>query len=238
MVCPGLIKKGSTDEVSVKAIKVRLNDLLGTKLDVQNGNFGASTEEVVKQFQKSNQLIQDGEIGDLTWERLFTIAKEEKPTSKVLSQRAMEIMKTQLFVREKTGNNDGVEVESYLKSVGLGKGYAWCMSFVFWGFEKASKDLKVKNPVPKTAGVLDCYAKAKKLGYVVTKPLPGDQFIMDFGGGKGHTGVVTEVVGIKVKTIEGNTSADPSYAAADRDGNGVFERLRPISGIKGFIRYS
>lgn len=235
-----LIKQGSTDAVAVKAIKVRLNTLLGSTLDVQNGNFGPSTELVVKQFQKKAQLIQDGIIGELTWERLFTEATEVKPHSNILRLRAIEIADTQLFVREKTGKNDGVDVEKYLKAVGLGRGYAWCMAFVFWVFFRVATELKILNPVPKTAGVLDCYAKAKKLGYVVSHEdvQPGDQFIMDFGKGAGHTGLVTELKGTThVYTVEGNTSADPTYAGEDREGNGVFERHRAKAGILAFIRY-
>lgn len=239
MNCPGIIKQGSKDGVSVKAIKVRLNELLGSKLDVQNGNFGPSTEAVVKQFQKQVQLIQDGIIGELTWERLFTEATEAKPHDNILRLRAIEIGDTQLFVREKTNNNDGVEVESYLKLVGLPKGYAWCMAFVFWCFQKAADQLNILNPVPKTAGVLDCLAKARAKKYIITKdPQPGDQGIMDFGGGKGHTFLVTERKSdTHVYTVEGNTSADPTYAGEDREGNGVFERHRAISSAIAFIRY-
>ena len=36
---------------------------------------------------------------------------------------------TQLYVREKTGNNDGPEVERYQKVTGNHKGEAWCGSF-------------------------------------------------------------------------------------------------------------
>lgn len=236
MLCAEIIKKGSTNDVAVKAIKVRLNDLMGLKLDVQNINFGLETEAAVRLFQKKNNLLADGVVGELTWERLFTVATKPKPVATTLGARALEIAKTQLFVREKTGNNDGKEVEAYLKSVGLGKGYAWCMAFFFWGNQKAADELKIKNLVPKTAGVLDCLRKAKS--YVVTEPQPGDQFIMDFGGGHGHTGWVNEVRGDKnIFTVEGNTSADPTYKAQDREGNGVFERNRAISTITAFIRY-
>lgn len=237
--CGKIIEKGTTDQVSVKAIKVRLNTLLGSTLDVNNGNFGVSTEAVVKQFQKKNQLLQDGRVGELTWERLFTEIKPLSIQSSLLRFRALEIMDTQLFVRELTGKNDGVDVEKYLKSVGLGRGYAWCMAYFFWAFEQSSIELGVKNLVPKTAGVLDCYSKAKKLYLVTGDPEEGDQFIMDFGGGKGHTGMVTEFKkeSKSIYTNEGNTSADPSYAGEDREGNGVFERNRKISTIKAFLRY-
>lgn len=36
---------------------------------------------------------------------------------------------TQLYVRELTGNNDGVEVEAYLRATGNRKGESWCGSF-------------------------------------------------------------------------------------------------------------
>jgi hypothetical protein len=39
---------------------------------------------------------------------------------------------SQVGVRERTGRNDGVEVEAYLRSVGLGKGYPWCAAFTNW----------------------------------------------------------------------------------------------------------
>lgn len=237
MNCPDeLIKKGSTNAVAVKAIKLRLNEVLGTKLDVLNGHFGDVTEEAVKEFQRRNQLSADGVVGELTWERLFTVSQIVKPSSTILRIRALEIADTQLFVREKTGRNDGKEVEEYLASVGLGKGYAWCAAFVFWCFEKASKDLKRANPVTKTAGVLNHWAKTK--GEKLTaNPQEGDIFIMDFGKGAGHTGLVSNVKGNRIYTVEGNTSADPTYTAEDREGNGVFERNRPMSSIKGYIRY-
>ena len=240
MICDGqVIRVGSTDQVTVKAIKVRLNELLKTDLDIHNGNFGDTTEAAVRAFQKSALLIQDGEVGPLTWERLFTV-RPDVPISGITTTdrnlHAMELMKSQLWVREKTGNNDGPEVEKFLKSVGLGKGYSWCMAFVFWAHNKTAEDLKIPLLTPKTAGVLECLRRAKK--YVITgAPLPGDQFIMDFGGGHGHTGVVTLTKDKYIYTVEGNTAADPSYKGEDREGNGVFERNRPISSITAFIRY-
>lgn len=236
--CGKIIEKGSTDAVAVKAIKVRLNTLIGSTLDVNNANFGDSTEAVVRKFQKQHQLLNDGRVGKLTWERLFTEIKPLEIQSSILRFRALEIMDTQLFVRELTNKNDGEEVEAYLKSTGLGKGYPWCMAYVYWGFQNAATQLGRKNPVPKTAGVLDCWQKAKGL-YSVKEPEEGDQFIMDFGGGKGHTGMITDVYGKEIYTNEGNTSADPSYAGEDREGNGVFERIRSIKSInKGFLRYT
>ena len=50
----------------------------------------------------------------------------------------MKIAESQIGVREKTGKNDGAQVEKYLKTGGLGKGHAWCGAFVNWTFEESN----------------------------------------------------------------------------------------------------
>lgn len=196
--------------------------------------FGAETERAVKNFQNLKQLKADGIVGDLTWERLYeTEAKPKK--SKKLSERAMQIMMTQLKVREATGKNDGPEVEKFLKSVNLGKGYPWCMAIVYWAYQTAADELSVKNPLLKTGGVLKQWNESKAENRKKT-PEPFDIFIMDFGKGTGHAGIVTKVLNGKVFTVEGNTSAEPTNSGADREGNGVFERSRNTNSFKGFLR--
>ena len=48
--------------------------------------------------------------------------------------------KSQLGVKEDTNNNDGKEVEGYLRTTGLGKGNAWCGAFVNWCLEEVGID--------------------------------------------------------------------------------------------------
>lgn len=233
------IKKGTKESALVFELKKLLNANLGTSLDVGNSNFGDETERIVKQFQKSRGLIQDGIVGPVTWKELRKESTCAVSEGSELSRKAIEVLATQVGVKEATGKNDGVEVESYLKAVGLGKGYAWCQAFMFWGFLRAANALGVDNPLPKTAGVLNSWNNSK--AYQVPKgekPKPGDVFVMDFGKGAGHTGIVTDVVGDTIYTIEGNTSADPKLPTEDREGQGVFRRSRKISSInKGFLRY-
>jgi hypothetical protein len=147
-----------------------------------------------------------------------------------LSERALAVAVTQLGVTEvPKGSNAGPEVEAYLKSVGLGKGYSWCMAFVYWCTNQASIQIASNNPLKKTAGVLDQLNSRQSL---VTKvPVPGDIFIMDFGKGQGHTGFVESVAGNIIHTIEGNTNDDGS-----REGYEVCKRERNINTIKAFIR--
>lgn len=137
---------------------------------------------------------------------------------------------SQLGVEElPRGSNAGASVEKYLKSVGLGKGYSWCMAFVYWCTKESATQLGLLNPLSKTAGVLDMFNKEVDLRVKV--PQTGDIFIMEFGHGNGHTGIVEKVVGTTLHTIEGNTNDEGS-----REGYEVCRRTREIKTIKGFLR--
>jgi hypothetical protein len=101
------------------------------------------------------------------------------------------------------------------------------------------------NPLVRTAGVLNHWVMAGQRGVpritgsrAVQNPdllRPGHIFVIDTGGGHGHTGLVLEVAGGKSITIEGNTNDGGS-----REGVGVFRReSRKIAQInRGFIDYS
>ena len=149
-----------------------------------------------------------------------------------LGKKTLEIAITQLGVQEIPKNsNAGPAVEKYLKSVGLSKGYAWCMAFIYWCTKEASIQLEVENPLFKTAGVLAMYNKEKDLE--VTNPQPGDIFIMDYGKGQGHTGIVESVGKNIINTIEGNTNDEGS-----REGYEVCRRTRQRSTIKAYLRFN
>jgi peptidoglycan hydrolase-like protein with peptidoglycan-binding domain len=233
-----LLKKGTDLTQYVKQLKERLNALGFGPLNQENGNFGDTTLNAVIAFQRSRLLNPDGEVGPLTWHRLFTDRIAVIPIAKTLSGIALEICLSQLYVREKTGKNDGPEVELYLASVGLGKGNPYCLAFQYWAEDTAAHKLTVSNPMYKTGHVLTLWNQTRK-EYKFQNPEKGDLGIMDFGGGKGHIFRVKKVIGNKVNTVEGNTSGDPTSASEDRDGQGVFERLRLAHSklIKGYIRY-
>lgn len=147
-----------------------------------------------------------------------------------LAQKTLEIAITQIGVEEIPRNsNSGPEVEIYLKSVGLSKGYSWCMAFVYWCTQKAALQLTFKNPLKRTAGVLDQFNSRPFL--IAFAPQPGDVFIMDFGKGLGHTGIVEKIVGNTVFTIEGNTNS-----LGGREGYKVCRKKREITTIKAFLR--
>jgi uncharacterized protein (TIGR02594 family) len=149
-----------------------------------------------------------------------------------LGQSSLEVATKQIGVQEiPKGSNAGPEVEIYLKSVGLTKGYSWCMAFVYWCVKQAANmNSSTAIPLKKTAGVLDQWNSSPQLR--ITTPVPGCVFIMDFGKGQGHTGFVEMVLpNGKIQTIEGNTNDDGS-----REGYKVCRRVRCITTIKGFIK--
>jgi len=152
-----------------------------------------------------------------------------------LAETALQIATTYIGKKEiPAGSNAGPFVEACLKTVGLGKNNAWCMAFVYRCFNEAAEILHVANPLHKTGGVLNGWRNAPQH---MRKPknatiLPGYIFIMDYGKGLGHTGIVVSVDGGVMVTIEGNTDANGS-----RTGGMVCRRTRRLDDPKlvGFI---
>ena len=151
-----------------------------------------------------------------------------------LAERSLQVALAHEGVSEKPKNsNSGPEVNMYLKSVGLKPGYPWCMAFVYWCVNTAAKEMNLQNPLIKTGGVLRQWNETtlRKLNTRDKAVKPGDIFIMKFGHGTGHTGIVEKVAGQLVYTIEGNTNDDGS-----REGYEVARRQRLMSTIVGFIQ--
>ena len=138
------------------------------------------------------------------------------------------------------GSNWGPKVKAYLNSVGIDFPVAWCAAFTYWCFNEAAKAAGKANPCFKTGGVMMHWNKTagKKIlaADAVNNPglvKPGQIFVMSFGGGLGHTGLVEAVNGGFITVIEGNTNDGGS-----REGIGVFRRSRKIASVnKGFIEY-
>jgi hypothetical protein len=132
---------------------------------------------------------------------------------------------SQVGVMELTGKNDGVEVEKYLASVGLSKGYAWCAAFVHWVYEDCNADI-VKSawspsffPVSKT--VFRRGSKQNK------QPIAADVFGLYFQNLKrvAHVGIIKSWNDRYVITIEGNTS-NANSGETTREGDGVYRKRR------------
>jgi len=243
MAYPGrAVRKGDSRPAVVSAVQARLIERGCGPVDV-DGIFGDETASAVKLFQTRRNLDPDGVVGPLTWSELFADASPANHTApSPLLAAALGVAVSQDRVREHGGPNRGREVEGYLASVGASAGHPWCQAFVYWCFDEAAKSVHSANPVVKTAGVLDHWAKAPVDARVYARAAfddprlirPGAIFIVDHGSGKGHTGLVTRVLAGEIGTVEGNTNARGS-----REGDGVHEKTRTIGSINvGFVDYA
>ena len=146
-----------------------------------------------------------------------TKAQDITPTCEV-RESVEDMYMSFLHVRELTGHNDGKEVELFLASAGLGKGYAWCAAYPTYIYKQ--HDLPVpKSPawspswfpnskvIPKEQAqkgdIMGIYFKSKKriahVGFIHKWP-PGKQYCI---------------------TVEGNTNG-----AGSREGDGVYVKRR------------
>ena len=144
------------------------------------------------------------------------------------AQHVLEVAKSQIGYREYPADSNKTKYGAWY---GL-NGYAWCVIFVMWCFEKAG----CLNLLPKkTASCSDLMNAAKKAGIWVTKNyLPGDVLIYNFPGNKvltDHCGILESISGNTLKAIEGNTAL-----GNDANGGGVLRRTRKVSLVYGAVR--
>jgi len=152
-----------------------------------------------------------------------------------LSDLALVIARQELGVKEETPNW-GKDIKKYLNSVNINFPASWCAAFVYWCYNEAATKLAIKNPLTKTGGVIRHYNESTGLRLKDKKTtIPGDIFILNFGKGLGHTGIIESVdlPNNKVITIEGNSNNNGS-----REGIEVVRHERQIDKIYGILRYN
>ena len=251
---PGhVVKIGEADPKIVAALIDQLASRGFRSADVSD-KYDDALASLVRHFQSTHADVQgralepDGQVGPLTWATLFGATPVITPTTG-LAGAALGVAVSQVGVMERPiGSNSGPEVNAYLKSVNVPPGNFWCAAFVHWCFDQAAKARGINNPWPRTGGCLDLFNKVKALNdpsKIVTvrealaDPLlikPGLVFILDHGGGQGHTGFVKQSIAGALRTIEGNSNNDGS-----RNGVGVFElNRRKVTDVqlKGFIDFT
>ncbi|MBD1425214.1 CHAP domain-containing protein [Sphingobacterium arenae] len=127
-----------------------------------------------------------------------------------IRQKIIHIASGEIGVREATGRNDGKRVAEYLRYTGLGKGYAWCSAFVSWCYGQAGLD-EPRNPwspalFPNARTY--CRSDACRRSPTLMRINPADIFGI-YGQSVrriNHVGLVKEVQGKYLITIEGNSN--------------------------------
>ena len=189
-------------------------DLLGDKI----------IHNQITKHQKSN--YQTGQISNKQITNQQTNQITESPDLQIANQpntqksnQLLEIAKSQIGVREASGNNDGYEVEQYLAYTGNKKGEAWCASFVSWVFGKAG------YTAPRTAWSPSLFPKARLVA--VAKPATVFGIYFPDKGRIAHAGIVEKQKDNWLYTIEGNTNIEGS-----REGDGVYRKMRHVKSIQ------
>lgn len=150
----------------------------------------------------------------------------------ICQYRIDSIYSSYIGVREATGKNDGKQVEAFLRSCGLGKGYAWCSCFVKFCLDKAG----IKNTINAWSPTAEnrknvIYDK----GTMWQTPRKGDVFAIYYTSLKrvGHVGFYDGHINKKTfYTVEGNTNQ-----AGSREGDGVYRKIRSYNQIKSITRW-
>lgn len=137
-------------------------------------------------------------------------------------------------VREVGGNNRGPRVQQYQAADSYAPnpdtGYAWCNSFVDWCFQQAGHPLV---ELDRSAGVELTLDLARKRGWVVSDPQPGDLVIYTFS----HIGfVVKRESATSLITVEGNTSPLGAVSDSTGGGDGVYVKRRSTSLVRAYVR--
>ena len=137
--------------------------------------------------------------------------------------------KSQIGVTERTGHNDGPQISAYLKSVGINFPAAYCYAGQYWCFDQAAKDLKMKNPLPKSGMANSAFAHARKHGRK-TKYIAHRHDLITWKVRKGWSGHIERIISVSengnVQTIGFNTSKGTS--GSQSNGGGVYVRYRNI----------
>lgn len=149
---------------------------------------------------------------------------EQQAINKVLNLARSEIgykeKRSNAYLDDKTANAGGGNWTKYARDLdaitdfynGAKNGWPWCDVFVDWLFyksfgKKEAMEMLCQPTHSMGAGCLYSAGYYKNNGRWSTTPHEGDQIFFSYSPGEvSHTGIVEQISGNKVITIEGNTS--------------------------------
>ncbi|MEC5164830.1 peptidoglycan hydrolase-like protein with peptidoglycan-binding domain [Flavobacterium sp. PL11] len=205
-----------------------------------DGDFGPATEKAVMNFQKAKSLSQTGVVNQALFDLLVSPMKKSFTgtiTGNNLRELIINVAKNhlinnpfELVINQQT--NSGPWVRAYMDGH-EGNTWLWCMGFVQTILDQAAsiqgKNFKTLMPLTyscDTVGttglqknILTRFQVARRNPALIK---PGDVFLIqrtlhDWT----HTGIVINVSGDVIETIEGNTNGSGSA-----NGNAVVNRIR------------
>lgn len=182
----------------------------------------------------------DGDLGPKTraaraaWEA--TLAPAAQPAS--LALRLIPVFAALVGIREVT-KNQGPGIEQFWSATTYPTGYAnrepYCAAAICWVVRKAMDGLVIPFSLPRSPVAYDFEKwalanenKGVRLLPAGTPPKPGDIFTL---AAASHVGLIAEVHGRTVSTIEANTDG-----LGGREGDGVYRKTRNVSAIRKIIR--
>lgn len=238
-------RKGTNNRDDVRKIQSWLslyaisNPNAGTATGI-DGDFGPATERAVKNYQKVNDIMPSGMVTQALFDKLCAPMRDAFETplqSSNLRSLVLEAAENHVKAhpREliiKGQSNSGPWVRSYMDGHD-GAIWFWCMGFVQTIIDQAAsvQGKKFTALMPQTVscdivgnaglekGILHRNSKIKQNPSLIK---PGDIFLikkskLDWT----HTGIVTDIDGTTIETIEGNTNHEGS-----RNGIAAMKRTR------------
>lgn len=125
------------------------------------------------------------------------------------------------------------ELRQALKRAGWMTGWPYCMSFCEAVWRQAYQSLEAPIEIQQriaarlNPSVLGSFNNWKV--EINQKPLPGSIFFMQLAHtGHGHAGIVVKASDYQFASIEANTSPMAASPEADREGDGVFRKVRRL----------
>ncbi len=203
--------------------------------------------DIIRAVQGKLHIDIDGDPGQQTWTAIFHAlgCQEPTPMLDVFSESVIDANRAAILAAakaivgrtEKTGHNDGPEIDEILASCGLaGKQEPYCGATIRFVYNKAG--LRGYGPGPADAAwspnwSIDSVPTWTRASGGMT-PKPGDTF--GIWNNKldrvGHCGIVVKWAADYVVTVEGNTSNFEAIGTeADRNGDGVYMKRRRTSEI-------
>jgi len=198
--------------VQVKLLQRKLNaaGIVPLLPLVEDGDFGATTELHVLEFQRRNGLSADGIVGPQTW-RLLNRAPstaqtgtQEKLEPARIDRAAggaeppwLSVARAEIGTKEIKGAQHNPRIVEYLKATGnwwSTDETPWCSGFVNWVMKQAGF---AGSGSAKAVSWLDW-------GKRIDQPVNGAIGVISYGGGKGHVGFVVGKQGNNILLLGGN----------------------------------